>query len=416
MLLNRPRAITYMEQCGLDALVATSPINVTYLTDYCCWLDPLVKEYMVAPGASVELRANYAILARGGEGGLVIRPAFALNFGACWVRQLRLSGPPKFNPTELRKTPPRSSESRVRWELFTAHDPAESPEAALATLLQEMGLADAQIGLEFEGLANERCGQLESVFEKSTVRDCSNLLRLIRMVKSDQEQQRLRRCAQINEAAAMSSLAGARAGTSIQELIRHYRVAIARDDATFDHYAYSMDGLGIATQVDYKLREGDVAFVDFGCIHDNQFSDTGTTLMIEPTCNKLVACHAALKDAIAAGQTAAVPGVTCSTVHQAMVSVLDGHGLLGSPYGHSLGLEIREYPVFLPDHGRHIRDECIDIAADLRLEPGMVFNLETPLYLPPTGAFQVEQTFLMTDQGCNLLIEHDRSTPVISLG
>ena len=50
MLFNRPRALDFMRSSGLDVLIATSPVNVTYFSDYFCWLDPLLKEYMTVPG------------------------------------------------------------------------------------------------------------------------------------------------------------------------------------------------------------------------------------------------------------------------------------------------------------------------------------------------------------------------------
>ena len=413
MLLNLSRAETYLEQYGLDAVVATSPVNVTYLTDYSCWLDPLLKEYMTKPGGSTEALTNYAIIARGGEGGLVIRPAFATNVTACWVSRLRFSAPLMFDRSQLVESTPCSQEARQRWELFTAHDPDESPEAGLASMLQEMGLADARIGVEQEGLSDRQREQLGVVLEKAEIRDCSNLLRLVRMVKSDEEQQRLARCAQINERAGLASLDSARAGVSIRELIRHYRVAIAQEDATLEHYAYSIDGLGIATQPDYTLQDGDTIFVDFGCIHDHQFSDTGTTLMVGTASPELVAHYTALGEALVAGQAAAEVGARVSSVHQAMASVIQGHRLSAPAHGHSLGLEVREYPILLPSHGGRIRDECVDVDADLSLEAGMIFNLETPLFLPPSGAFQIEKTFIMTDEGCRPLIEQNRSGPVV---
>ena len=55
MLFNSQRAGEQMRRCGLDALIATSAVNVTYFTDYFCWMDPLFKEYMSAPGASSHL-------------------------------------------------------------------------------------------------------------------------------------------------------------------------------------------------------------------------------------------------------------------------------------------------------------------------------------------------------------------------
>ena len=49
MRLNKDRAAAMMEECGVDVLIATSPVNITYLTDYSCWIDPLFKDYMMSP-------------------------------------------------------------------------------------------------------------------------------------------------------------------------------------------------------------------------------------------------------------------------------------------------------------------------------------------------------------------------------
>ena len=413
MLLNQSRADAYLDEVGLDALIATSPANITYLTDFSCWLDPLLKEYMIAPGASTDLLGNYGVYARGGDGGLVIRPTFGVNIADCWVSRHRFSAPLPFDHALLLESTPSTPNERRLWDVFTEHGHHQSPEAALASLLQEMGLDDARLGVDFDGLSRQRRDLLRAILQKNDVKHCSNLLRLVRMVKSDEEQQRLTRSAQINEQAGINSLKHAEAGVSIREMIRQYRVAIAQENANLDHYAYTIDGLGIATQPDYTLRDGDALFVDFGCIHGGQFSDTGTTLMVGGTPDQLLSHYMALAEALAAGQEAATVGATASTVHKEMASIVQGHGLSASVHGHSLGLEVREYPIFRPQLRGRIVDECVDVAADLRLEAGMIFNLEAPLYLPPTGSFQIEKTFIMTDAGCLPLFEQDRSGPVI---
>ena len=66
MLFNIPRAKSFLTQYGLDAMIATSPVNITYFTDYACWIDPLMKEYMMVPGASSNLGQGYAVFPRKG--------------------------------------------------------------------------------------------------------------------------------------------------------------------------------------------------------------------------------------------------------------------------------------------------------------------------------------------------------------
>lgn len=413
MLINKRRATTYLEQCGLDAVVATSPVNITYLTDYCCWLDPLLKGYMAEPEGSHELRANYAVFARDGEGGLVIRSGFATNVRACWVDRLQFVGPLPFERSALLESAGQAKALREFRELFAGQDCVESPEAGLVGLLKEMGLANARLGVEMEGLSVRRKEELGAALGHCEIRDCSNLLRLVRMVKSEQELRLVARSAEINEGALMAGLAEARAGVSVVDLIRDYRISIAAHDASLDHYAYSIDGLGVATQGDYVLRQGDVMFVDTGCIYEHQFSDTGTTLFVGSPPDELVGCFTALGEAIDAGQAAATVGAAASSVYEAVARVIDGHGLAAAVQGHSLGLDVREYPMVFPNKGGRIRDECVDVESDVRLEAGMVFNMETPLFLPPAGALQLEKTFVMTPQGCKPIIQQDRTLPVI---
>src|SRR5579864_8972860 len=88
VLLNRPRANQFMSQARVDALIATSPINVTYFTDYYVWLDPLMLEYMARPGASSALSPLFAVLPFEGDPALVVSPILAANAADLWVQDL----------------------------------------------------------------------------------------------------------------------------------------------------------------------------------------------------------------------------------------------------------------------------------------------------------------------------------------
>src|SRR5438132_8214739 len=90
VLLNRDRAVALMRECDVDAIVATSPPNVLYLSDYACWLDPLFKAYMMRPGAPAELAHNFALLPALGEPALVVPGIWAANALDCWVQDLWL--------------------------------------------------------------------------------------------------------------------------------------------------------------------------------------------------------------------------------------------------------------------------------------------------------------------------------------
>ena len=94
MLFNKDRAADYMRRCEVDVLIATSPVNITYFSGYFSWLDPLFREYMMAPGKSSNLdqTAPYAIFPLEGEPALVITPLFAVNAADLWVKDLHIFG------------------------------------------------------------------------------------------------------------------------------------------------------------------------------------------------------------------------------------------------------------------------------------------------------------------------------------
>lgn len=410
VLLNQARACDYMRRCDLDVLVATSPVNITYLTDYYCWLDSPLKEYMITPGAGSNRFQTYAVLPLEGEPALVVRPVFAVNASEIWVRDIHLAN--KLDVDHSQPSAPTSSTERRFLQLLNDPKSAGSPNQALLTILKSRGLSQACIGLEMEGLSEQAKDFITTSLPRAQLKDCSNLVRLIRTVKSDQEIKWLTRSAEITERAGLESLALIRPGLPISQLIEEFRRSVARAGAEFDHFSYSINGLGIATEPIHRLSETEVALVDFGCIYQHYFSDTGLTFAMSALHDSLHEKHQALRDGVAAGMQAVRPGVKASAVHAAMNQALAEHeGIVSSPIGHSLGLEVREYPMILPDNGLRIRDDCVDEPSDLPLEVDMVFNLESTTFMPTVGALHIEQTFLVTEDGCQLLVDQDRGAP-----
>lgn len=411
MLFNKARAIEYMSSCGIDALVASSPVNITYLSDYFCWQDAPFREYMIKPGASPNRFQAYAVFLREGEPALVVNQEVAVNAAGLWIRDLRLFGDSFLDdslpPGEL------SHSERHFFDLLHAPDCPATATDALLQILKERGLAGARIGLEMEGLPEETRDVILGALPQASLQDCSNLIRLIRMVKTPDEMQRLTRAAEINEMAAMESLALARPGGTLADMAQHYRKRAAELGADFEHFALGIKGMGIATEPHRVLTEQDLCFVDFGCIYRRCYSDSGTTLAMQEPSAAMIEKHAALRDCLGAGAGIIRPGVKSSAVEAAMRHTLSERGVSNALYsGHSLGLEIRDYPIIVPDSGLRIRDNCIDVPSDLPLEADMVINLEASVHMPGVASLHAEQSFAVTDQGSHTLVQQDRMRPV----
>ena len=343
-----------MKAAGLDALIACTPVNITAFSDFTLWLDPLFREYMVQPGAPGHRMQRYALFPLEGPPALVVEPMMAVNAADLWVLELVTFGAPTI---EEREPPADPQAWRDVRQLQAAAADAASPTDALLGLLQGRGLQSARLGVELEELPVAHLRALRSGLPRAQVLDCSNLLRYIRAVKTDDEIERLRRAAQINEAAATASLAEAAPGVSLAQLSRSYRAQVAQDGADFDHFALGIDGVGIATEPAHQLADGAVMYVDFGCRWRSCYSDSGLTLALGPLPAELQRRYDALRACIDAGVALLRPGQRASQAHGAMQRVIDGSEIrVAAPHGHGLGLEVRDYPVIVADNGLHLRD------------------------------------------------------------
>ena len=412
MLFNRSRAIDYMREYELDALVATSFVNITYFTDYFCWIDPIFKEYMMVPGASSNLAQAYAVFPLEGEPALVLGPPFAVNAADLWVRDIHIFGD---GGLDVSLPPPELPDDIRRFhDLLTAPQSNATPIDALVSILKQRGLTGGRIGLDAEDLPPETHEQIARALPNASLANCTNLIRLIRMVKSEEELRRLTRSAEINEEVGMECLNMARPGTPISELVRHYRARAGALGADFDHFAFGVRGLGMSTETNYQLAEDDILYVDWGCIYQHYFSDTGTTLAMREPEAHFEARHAALRACMDAGSEALRPGAKASAAQGAMLQTLNDNGItITFPHGHGVGLEVRDYPILVADNGLRIKDERVDVASDLPLEPDMVLNLEAMVSLAGIASLHIEQSFVVTPEGSRPLVPQDRSGPLI---
>ena len=413
MLFNKTRAQEYMRRCGVDVLVATSPVNITYFSDYRCWIDPLFKAYMMVPGApsDPDPTAAYAIFPLDADPALVASPTFAVNASELWVQDVHIFGDHGLD--DSMPVPALSDAEQRIFDLLHRPQQNATPTDALLSVLKTRGLTNARIGIEMEGLSPRVKDAIEAGLPKAQLKDCSNLIRLVRMVKTEDELSRLTRSAEISEVAAMEALALARPGQPIADVVQHYRQQIAKDGADFDHFAFGVRGLGLATEPNYILTDDDILYVDFGCIYDGCFSDSGTTLAMREPSATLIDRHSALRECVAAGVEMMTPGEQASGAQAAMWGTLNAHGITASsPHGHGLGLEVRDYPIIVADNRQRIHDDCVDIPSDLPLEVGMVLNLEAMISMPGVGSLHIEKSFVVRPNGSRPLIPQDRTRPV----
>jgi Xaa-Pro dipeptidase len=408
--VNISRAKMFMEEAGLDVLVATSPENVTYLTGYSCWLGPVFREYMVRPGGTHDLLPTFGIFTSDAKSVLVVDGLLGLNAGELELDDIYLT---RTLPMENGNPAHLHASEMILAKKLAQGDFASSAAEGLAKALQGRGLSKGRIGLDSEFLASDVRVQIDEYLPDAEIRNCSNLFRLIRMVKSDEEIRRMRRALRIAEAAAEKAFTTARIGQPIDDITQTYLETVAANGALFEHMAYGPRGIGITTRAKTPLRADDYFYADFGTIFDDYLSDSGLTFAATPLPDALLEKYKILRDSIVETASMMRPGTKSSQVAEFIQKFCEERGIaMIFPHGHGVGLVPRDYPILVPDTGLHIQDECIEIPSDLPLEEGMVLNLETPLFMPPEASLHVEQTFLVTASGTEPLTSQDRELPI----
>jgi Xaa-Pro aminopeptidase len=262
------------------------------------------------------------------------------------------------------------------------------------------------------GVPTERVRAITRALPNASIRDCSNLVRLIRTVKTPQEVALLARSAEIAEKASVSALEMAGSGVEMQQLVHQFQLVVASEGAEPDHFAFSPYGMGISISPDYKLKGDEIMYFDFGCKFAHYFSDSGTTLALTALPDSLEKRYAALQACMEAGSIKLAPGIRASEVQRAMALECEERNVLACfPHGHGLGLEVRDYPILVPSTGLPIRDDCLNTSSDLPLEEGMVTNLEACVFVSGVGSVHVERSFVVTATGNRPLAQQARDKP-----
>lgn len=129
------------------------------------------------------------------------------------------------------------------------------------------------------------------------------------------------------------------------------------------------------------------------------FGDMTRTVIRGDVSEELIRMYDAVKKAQEIGVQAAKPGVTCAEVHNAVCDSLEGAGYdtyrNGSKVGfihttgHGVGLDIHEMPSV--SDNPHV------------LVPGNVITIEPGLYYPDIGGIRLEDTIVITEDGCKNL-------------
>ena len=300
----------------------------------------------------------------------------------------------------------------------------------LPDLFRENGLSMPQhLLLEADELTYSDYTRLQSIFQPQTTGNATVLLRQIRKVKTPWEIEQTRLCARRHEAVYQEIPACFRPGMTDLEfqyeielrMRKHGSLGLFRafgpnmdiymgsilagpNAETPSPFDFALGGGGMDASCPLgangtPLKEGMAIMVDMAGNYTPYMTDMTRVFSVGKLTDKAYHAHEVSRRIHQEIEAAVRPGVACADLYQLALRIVEEEGLaayfMGTKQqakfvGHGVGLQINELPVLTP------RSKEI-------LEENMIFALEPKFVLPEIGAVGVENTYLVTAQGCEKL-------------
>lgn len=357
---------TAMSEAGLDALFVTDPSNQAWLTGYDGW------SFYVHQGVLLRM-----------EGEPIWWGRFMDSMGAlrtCWMSEDNIFG---------------YADSYVQ---STVRHPMQE----LAGRLKEMGLGAATIGVEMENYYYSAKAHEVFVTElpDATFADATALVNWQRLIKSQEEIAFIRKAARISERVIETAIDRAAPGvrkndvvadimhagiTGVDDIWGDYPAIVPLTpsglDATAAHLTWNGD----------PMREGEATFFELSGCYRRYHAPLCRTVFLGTPPKEMLDAEAAQIEGIEAALNAAKAGNRTCDIAQALVDVLQKHGIFREGRcGYPIGLS---YP---PDWGE--RTASIRIEDETILQPGMTFHFMPALWMDTWG-LETTETILITESG-----------------
>lgn len=251
--------------------------------------------------------------------------------------------------------------------------------------------------------------QLVNGLPDATFKDATNLVNWIRIVKSDQEIDYIKKAGKIAERAMAAAV------DSIQEGVRQCDTVAAISHAQISGTEeFGGDYPSIVpllptgektsachlTWTDDAFRAGDPVIIELAGCYRRYHSPLARTVVVGKPTDRMQFIAAAVVEGLNAALDAVKPGMTCEEVEFVWRKTIEKSGIVKeSRLGYSIGLN---YP---PDWGEH--------TASLRpsdytiLKPNMTFHLIPGIWLDDIG-IEISESFRVTESGCEVLSDFPR--------
>jgi Xaa-Pro dipeptidase len=365
-----------LERARLDALVATSPENIAYLTGF---------RRSTHPGVTAPV---FGVFARQGTA-LVLQAMDAPTAAADGVDHVICFG--EFHAAF--PDPPTAEAQRLEAIVRAA---AGSPADAVAAALERLGIGRGSVGLDESRLTHQAWAGLADRLAGMKIVAGAGHLAAARRIKGPYEIECLGHALRVAEEALDVVIQTIERGVTEQEAAALFIAEVVKRGGRPYPPMIGMgerSGIPAPCPADRALRAGDFMRFDVGCVYKGYCSSIGRTAVLGEPAARQEAAYRAVQAGLETAIAVVTAGVPAARVFDGAMAAVRANGLPEyerGDIGHGIGLEPREPPELAPG-GR------------TRLEMGEVLCIETPYYEIGAMGVSVKDTVLITSAGARVL-------------
>lgn len=239
---------------------------------------------------------------------------------------------------------------------------------------------------KYRSLAGEKLKPLVDIIEE------------LRMVKDEEELQRIRQAVAIGDLVFEDILALIKPGVQEREIAIQIETFLKQrgcERAAFDTIVVSgkRSSLPHGRPSEKLLDVGELVTMDFGGIYKGYAGDMTRTIAVVKACSRSRGIYMRVLEAQMAAVEAVAAGKTCREIDETARSVLRRHELdqyFTHSTGHGVGIEVHEKP-------------AVSSRSDTVLKENMVITVEPGVYMRNWGGVRIEDVVIVKSSGPEVL-------------
>ena len=263
-----------------------------------------------------------------------------------------------------------------------------------------------RVGFEESYVTYQKYKQILELYKINELVETEGIIEKQRRIKDEEEIENIKKACEITDNCFTFLKSFIKRGMTEREIaykIEQYFMEHGADGLAFEPIVASgsHSSMPHAVPTDRKIEEGDILTLDLGCKYKGYCSDMTRTIFIGKIDDTIKSAYDLVlkvqEQALSAMKDGAnIKNITKEVEQELKINRFD----LVHALGHGVGLDVHEKPVLTSKY-------------DNLLKENMVIAVEPGIYVPKSFGIRIEDTVLITKNGCIKLTKSEKNYSII---